>query len=139
VSPVGKHFMPGIRLIVTALDEGPDDLFAQLPVDIELVRQIPADERPDCWLARCMKPVRWSADGVPVEVNWWLIGTRAVGQKLSASIDGVGINISYVTDETIISDGYVSWKKCRFVAIGLATSSMVEAGQRPGRRRWWAW
>lgn len=111
-----------MKIIVRSLDDGPDDLFSQTPFEAEILRQIPGPDRPDYWLASLTKPLHWRRDGKDTLVTHIVVGARMVGTQIGPAMRDMGINISYVTDQSTLADATLDFKKSIYVAIGFADS-----------------
>lgn len=57
-----------MQLTISSVDYSPDDLYDQVPLVVELIREIPGDDRPDYWLGKLREPVHWVRDNLPKEI-----------------------------------------------------------------------
>ena len=94
-------------------DMAPDDLYGQMPVRCTVLRQMPAKDRPDYFLARCDEPISYGER----KIRYIILRTRFVGTILHRNMDNMAINVAYVTDESLLKDRQLEFKKCEYVAI----------------------
>lgn len=102
-----------MNFMIIDADYAPDDLPKQLPVSIELIREIPGSDRPDYWLAKTETPVKWDDK----TVNYLIVAPRLVGDSLNAKNENVAVGLAYVTDESLLDDTVLNFDKCKYVAI----------------------
>jgi hypothetical protein len=108
-----------MRLTISDIDSAPPDLEAQAPFTVELLRELPGPDRPDYWLGRLRRPLKWNRDGETVEVTHLVLGARWQGTRIGRDRK-LPVGIAYVTDPTLLQDTHVVFDKCRYVAIGMA-------------------
>jgi hypothetical protein len=53
----------GRRFRVTDIDAAPGDLYDQMPCEGVMLRRIAGPDRPDYWIARLDRPLRWMDEG----------------------------------------------------------------------------
>ena len=118
-----------MKLNITSVDHAPSELHDQVPFAVKLLRQIPGPDRPDYWLGQVEGSLRWMDANLEREVTHVIVAARWVGTQIEPHVEHLPIGIAYVTEATQIQDASVSFEKCRYVAIGLA--SEIEGGTKP--------
>jgi hypothetical protein len=108
-----------VLMTITSVDHAPEDLYEQVPLLVALTRQLPGLDRPDYWLGRLLHPVEWFVDGAEREVTHLVVATRWVGDRIAPGARHLPVNISYVTDESLLLDPTLELVKCAYVAIGV--------------------
>lgn len=48
-----------MKLTLSSVDYAPAKLDEQVPIVVNLTRQVPGDDRPDYWLGEVEIPIRW--------------------------------------------------------------------------------
>ena len=112
-----------MKLRITSVDYAPDDLYEQTPFEAELLRQLPGPDRPDYWLAEVHKPIRWAKDGKEHNVTHLVLAARWVGGVIAPGIHNTPVNISYVTDQNLLTEKRLDFSRCAYVAIGVADAA----------------
>jgi hypothetical protein len=112
-----------MQLTVTGVDYAPEELGAQLPFVVTLLRQIPGSDRPDYWLGSVSPPLRWLVDGGERAVSHVVLASRYVGEHIRPGAVDLVIGISYVTDLSLLDDAQLTLAKCAYVAIGVCRDS----------------
>lgn len=105
---------------LTSVDQAPDELYEQLPVEADLLRKLHGPDRPDYWLAKPRKPLRWLQNGSESQVTHLVLAARWVGGEIKVGVVDAPINIAYVVDATLLQDQRLDFGKCAYVAIGTA-------------------
>ncbi|MBB2986907.1 hypothetical protein [Terracoccus luteus] len=137
----------GPRVRVTELDQAPQELTWQLPLQGELYRLMPGPDRPDYSLMVLERPLHfYPADTfdrgrVPAEqlvedrrgrpmvrVHALLLCARFVGQQLHPGMSDLAVNIAYVIDPSLAQDDSVDFAKIEYAAVGLLSEGHVDAG-----------
>jgi hypothetical protein len=108
-----------VQLTVTSVDYAPDELYEQAPFVVELLRQMPGKGRDDYWLGSVTPPLRWMVDGVERSITHVVVSARWVGGRFVSGARDLPLNISFVTDASLLDDAQVTASKCVFVAIGV--------------------
>lgn len=103
----------GMILHLIDCDYAPEDMETQLPITCALVRMIPGSDRTDYWLAKCEKSVIYENENV----NYLIIASRFVGEKIEKGMGCIVVGVAYVIDETLVQDTELNFDKCRYVAI----------------------
>ena len=67
---------PASKLSITSVDLGPEELQGQIPLLIELLRELPGPDRPDYWLGRAVNPIRWIEGGVERQITHVIVAAR---------------------------------------------------------------
>lgn len=102
-----------IKVELTECDYCSDELAKQLPVKCTFIRMIPGNDRSDYWLARCEVPIKYQN----AEINYLILATRFVGDKIKNGMGSQVVNVAYVIDETLIKDETLNFDKCEYVAV----------------------
>lgn len=110
-------------ITITDVDYAPGDLYDQAPIVVELLKEMPGDDRPDYWLAVPKTPIKWASESNEREITHIVIATRWAGMHVDADMGYTPIGIAYVLDMSIIEDETLDFGKVRYVAIGLATDT----------------
>ena len=122
-----------MQLTITSVDYAPRDLHEQVPIVVDLIREIPGDDRPDYWLAALKTPIRWLVENHVREVTHLVIAARWEGTTIGAGAQSLPIGIAYVTDQSVLDDEHLDLAKCAYVAIGLSSESGDGVEPRPLR------
>lgn len=109
-----------MRLTVTRIDHGPEELEAQLPLGIGLVRVLPGPDRPDYWLGRLERPLRWIDGTTERWIGHVILTARWQGTQIALGAADVPVNLAYVTDLSLLDDDALEFRKCAYVAVGTA-------------------
>lgn len=107
-------------LTVTSVDGGPEELEAQLPLGVGLVRMIPGRDRPDYWLGRLEQPLRWIDGTTERWIGHVVLCARWQGAQIVPGATDLAVNLAYVTDLSLLDDDVLDFGKCAYVAIGTA-------------------
>jgi hypothetical protein len=112
-----------MRINVISVDHAPPELEGQTPFQLELLRKISGNDRPDYWIAVAAQPIRWVREGQDVLVTHVVVTARWLGTQIAPGMRQLPINIAYVTDSSLLDDASLDFKKSAFVAIGTADES----------------
>lgn len=118
-----------MKLTITSVDYNPPELTDQVPFNLSIIRMLPGPDRPDYWLGKLDKPIRWISDKHEREVEYLTVCARWQGTQIEPNISDMPIGIAYVVDPTQVDDRAVDFEKCKYVAIGVA--SEVEGTEAP--------
>jgi hypothetical protein len=119
--PSGKAPSGGPRIVIHALDIGPDDLEAQLPIHGQLLRSLPGPDGGDYTLAQLSTPISWSKDGSARAIRYLIVAPHLVGDRIRCGEKSLGIKIAYVTDDSLASELKLDFAKAEYQAIGFAS------------------
>ena len=110
-----------MRVEITAVDWAPADLYEQVPFAAELLRELPGPSRPDYWLARLERPLRWAdGPGGPLEVRFIVLTSRYAGETIRGHAGHLVVGIAYVTDDAQVALPEVDMARCVYAAVGEA-------------------
>lgn len=109
-----------MRLTITSVDYAPPELDGQIPLTVELLRQLPGTDRPDYWLGVLTKPIRWIDNNIEKIVSHIVIAARWQGTQIAPGVENLPIGIAYVTDDSLLKDERFELSKSKYVAIGVA-------------------
>ena len=118
-----------MKLLVTSVDYNPPELADQVPFALVLGRQIPGPDRPDYWIGKPDKPIRWFDEKRERLIGTIVVCARWAGTEIGADFINLPIGIAYVTDPTLMADESLDFSKCRYVAIG--TASVTQDSEHP--------
>jgi len=107
-----------MRVTIRSVDHAPEELYGQVPIVVDLLRQMPGDDRSDYWLGELRVPLRWVVEGAERQVTHVVVGARWVGDELQPGARGMPVGIAFVTDSSQLADECLTAEKCRYVAIG---------------------
>jgi hypothetical protein len=110
-----------MKLAVTSVDYNPPELNDQIPFTAELLRMLPGPDRPDYWLAKADTPLRWIDDNHQRRIEYLVVCARWQGTQIEPKMSNLPIGIAYVTDSAQITEPSLSFDKCKYVAIGIAS------------------
>lgn len=116
-----------MRFVITSVDHAPDELYEQTPIRGRILRPIPGPDRPDYHVAVLDQPLRWKKKE-EASVSHIILAARWVGGVLTSTMRHTPVNIAYVVDPAVLTDGTLDFKKCSYVAIGVADGETKESG-----------
>jgi hypothetical protein len=117
-----------MRFVITSVDHAPDELYEQTPIRGRILRPIPGPDRPDYHVAVLDQPLLWKKEGGEVSVSHLILAARWVGGVLAPTMRDTPVNIAYVVEPTVLTDGALDLKKCAYVAIGVADGEAKRSG-----------
>jgi hypothetical protein len=109
-----------MQLTITSVDYAPGELHDQVPIIVKLLREIPGDDRPDYWLGEVQNPIRWIVNNHEKQITHVVLAARWEGTRIEPSVKDLPVGIAYVTDQSLLDDSKLEFKKCSYVAIGFA-------------------
>jgi hypothetical protein len=118
-----------MRLVVASVDYAPEELHAQTPFTVRLIRQLPGNDRPDYWLGELERPLVWLHNNVEKAITHLVVAARWQGTQIGPGFENLPIGLAYVTDATQLDSPVVDFTKCKYIAIGIAT--VAKAGDAP--------
>jgi hypothetical protein len=128
-----------MKLTITSVDHAPDDLYGQLPFTVDLIKKIPGDDRPDYWIGKAKPEIKWLKDKHEQKVSHLVLAARLSGTRIRPGAKGLPVGIAYVTDESLLADDHLNFKKCAYVAIGMAHETTNAPESNPLKKLWqWA-
>lgn len=120
-----------MQLTITSVDYAPEDLYEQVPLVVDMIREIPGDDRPDYWLGSLRTPIRWLVDNHIREVTHLVLAARWQGTAIAVGAENLPVGIAYVTDQSVLDDKQLDLAKCVYVAIGISTETRGGAKPKP--------
>jgi len=120
-----------MQLTITSIDMGPEELAAQTPIVVELLREIPGDDRPDYWLGEARRPIRSVKDGAERSITHLILAARCEGAVIRPGVQQLPIGIAFVTDASLLEDERLDFAKCDYVAIGFSSETSGDGDARP--------
>ena len=118
-----------MELQVTSVNYAPEELYDQVPLVFELLREVPGSDRPDYWIGKCKNPIQWIDQNVEKAITHVVIAARLEGTRIEPRAESLPIGISYVIDDSVLTDETLDFAKCHYVAIGV--SHETSGGQPP--------
>jgi hypothetical protein len=115
-----------MQLTIESID-GPKELAAAAPLNVELVRQIPGPDRPDYWIAALKTPVRVILNNHDRDITHLTLAARWEGTTIAPGAKHLPVGIAYVLDSSVLSDARLDFAKCLYVAIALASDTTSTA------------
>jgi hypothetical protein len=122
-----------MQLTVHDVDYAPEELHEQTPIVVDLLRQIPGDDRPDYWLGAVQRPIRYMKDNRELSITHLILAARWVGTQIAPGVRNLPVGIAFVTDATLVEDERLDFQKCDYVAIGISSETSAGRGSRPPR------
>ena len=93
-----------MELTITGVDFAPDDLYEQTPFVVDLLRELPGDDRPDYWLGELRTPIRWLQDDHEREITHLILAARWEGTRIEPGVKNLPVGIAYVTDQSVLNE-----------------------------------
>ena len=118
-----------MQVTIKQVDYAPEELYGQLPIVVDRLRQMPGDDRSDYWLGELRVPLRWIFEGAERQVTHVVVGARWVGEVLQPGARDMPVSLAFVTDSSQLEDERLSTDKCRYVAIGVCNVKGVSTRQ----------
>ncbi len=109
-----------MELTITSVDYAPEELYDQTPLVVNLLKEMPGDDRPDYWLGEVKVPIKWIHENHEKEITHLILAARWEGTRIEPNVRDLPVGIAYVTDQTILDDDKLDFKKCSYVAIGFS-------------------
>ena len=110
--------MRRMRVLITDLDQAPEELYDQVPFVVERLRQLPGPDRTDYWLGTVVLPLEWWVDGEERSVRHVLLAARHAGQHIGPGAGQIAVNIALVSDATLLEDCSLDPSKYSWIAVG---------------------
>ncbi len=110
-----------MKLTITSVDYAPAELHEQMPLEIDLLRMLPGPDRPDYWLGKASKPVRWLDRNIERQVTHLVVAARWAGTRIGSDFKDLPVGIAYVTDASMLGDDATDFRKSKYIAIGQAS------------------
>jgi len=120
-----------MQLTISSIDYAPDELSEQVPIVAKLFRELPGDDRPDYWLARSERAINWIKDNARHSITHLVLAARWQGTQIHPGVEQLLVGIAYVTDRSLLDDERLDFKKCAYVAIGIASDTSGGRAARP--------
>jgi hypothetical protein len=120
-----------MQLTISSVDYAPEALYEQTPIVVDLVRQIPGDDRPDYWLGEVQRPIRYIKDNHERSITHLILAARWAGTQISPGAEQLPVGIAFVTDSSLLEDTKLDFKKCDYVAIGISSETSGGKSMRP--------
>ena len=115
-----------MRLSIVSVDDAPEELHKQCPIEIDLIRELPGPDRSDYWLGKANRPIRWMVDNLEHAVTHVVLAARWQGTRIEAGVENLPVGIAFVTDNAALTEANLDLKMCRYVAIGIASETLGE-------------
>jgi hypothetical protein len=108
-----------MHMTITSVDYAPDELYEQVPLELELLRPLQDASGIGYWIGHLKRPVRWVVDGFEREITHLAVQARWVGDHIRAGARDMPVNIVFVIDNSMLQDAEIGGSKGEFVAIGV--------------------
>ena len=109
-----------MELTITDVDYAPGELNDQTPIIVELLREIPGDDRPDYWLGKTKTSIKWIDKNYEKEITYLVLAARWEGTRIEPNATNLPVGIAYVTDLSLLKDETLDLEKCVYIAIGIS-------------------
>jgi hypothetical protein len=113
-----------MKLCISSVDYAPEDLYDQVPITIDLIREIPGDDRPDYWIGKATTDIKWLKENHEHKISFLILAARWEGTRIGPGAKDLPLGIAYVTDESLLQDNHLDFSKCEYVAIGISHEIM---------------
>jgi hypothetical protein len=120
-----------MQFTISSVDYAPEALYEQTPIVVDLVRQIPGDDRPDYWLGVVQRPIRYIKDNHELSITHLILSARWTGTQIVPGAEHLPVGIAFVTDSTLLDDVKLDFKKCDYVAIGVSSETSGGKSAQP--------
>lgn len=105
-------------VVIRDFDGNPPPQGASEPVRVSLVRRLVSTDGSEYWLASLSAGFAYQApDGRTLQVSNVVVSPGRVGQSFTYGFRG-RVNLAYVTDNSLLIDDVLDFKKCDYVAYG---------------------
>jgi hypothetical protein len=125
-----------MQLTISSIDYAPEELYEQVPIVAELIRELPGDDRPDYWLARSERPINWMKDNFQRTIDHLVLAAHWQATGIHAGAEHLPVAIAYVTDETLLEDERLDFEKCTYIAIGIVPTRLEVSRLAQYRLSW---
>ena len=115
--------MKPFKVEITEITKGPKELKLQLPIYAHELQPIPGIARPDYILAKLNSPILWVDEKKRInkEIKFVVLCSKFKDQSLKSGVKNITVAIAYVIDNTIEKDVLLDFKKCKYIAVGVAS------------------
>jgi hypothetical protein len=105
-----------MKVTITAVDT-PSELDEQVPIIVDLIRQVAGRDRPDYWLGIPRKAIVWLSRTGPREIEQVTLASRHVGRPIVSGARGLLVALGYVLDPAAIDGDRVDLRKVHYAEI----------------------
>lgn len=109
-----------MELTITSVDYAPEELYDQTPLVVHLIKELPGDDRPDYWLGEVKTPIKWLHENHEKKITHLILAARWEGTRIEPHVKNLPVGIAYVVDQSLLDDERLNFRKCVYVAIGIA-------------------
>ena len=106
-----------MEITISYVDPSPKELDSKLPIVINLLRELPGNDRSDYWLGKLKNPIKTSEFGLITHV---VLAACWVGQHIDIGASNLIVAIAYVTDQSLLDNAKLDFSKCMYIAQGTA-------------------
>ena len=85
-----------MQFTVSHVDHAPEELYDQIPFKVEMLRELPGPDRPDYWLGKLEKPIRWLNDNIERQITHVVLAARWEGTRIESGVENLPVGIAYV-------------------------------------------
>ncbi|MEO9884585.1 MAG: hypothetical protein ABJR05_03510 [Balneola sp.] len=117
--------MKPFKIEITSIEKGPKELELQLPINAEAVKELPGKDRSDYILAKLESSILWvnKEKGISKEIDFVVLCAKFKGQSVTSSMKDMTVAVAYVIDNSIEKDVMLNFKKCKYMAVAIATAT----------------
>ena len=115
-----------MKVSITSVDYAPEELYEQTPFFVDLFRPLPGTDKVEYWLGSVDPALSWFQNGIERAVTHVVIAPRWVGGRIARGMRHMPVNISFVTDPTVLVDPQLEFPKVSFVAIGTCKDATTD-------------
>ena len=127
-----------MQLTITTVDYAPADLCEQVPIVVNLIRQMPGDDREDYWVGVLKTPIRWLVENRIRQVTHLVVAARWQGTSITKGVKNLPIGIAYVIDESILNDARLDLPSAHTSRLASPLKPKAVLNPIPWRRFWLA-
>ena len=84
-----------MQLTISDVDYAPEDLSGQAPFVVDLIREMPGDDRPDYWLGALRTPIKWLHENHERRITHLILAARWEGTRIEPGVNSLPVGIAY--------------------------------------------
>lgn len=112
--------MKAFDVSIDSITKGPEELMLQIPVILTLEKQMAGKDRPDYFLGKLNKPIYWKDK--EVDIDYVIICSKKKNDPVSKNMKDCLIAIAFVTDQSLLEQDKLDFRKCEYLADGKASA-----------------
>lgn len=102
-----------VKVTITAVDQA-SELDEQVPIVVDLIRQVAGSDRPDYWLGTPRRPITWLSPSGQIEQV--TVASRHEGRPTVSGARGLLVGLGYVLEPAAIDGDRVDLRKIHYAA-----------------------